>query len=161
MRKTALLAFLFALTVVLGLAAARGGAEAREPAARFIRASLAVDGREILESSTSDDGHPDVDEVWGYLRGLEFTPTAEFEELGLAPDAPKLLLEKKGEPRAIVLEVGYGGEVRTGRLELERGVDGKGKAFWKLAPAEIERLFPYRLISRAEAARLREPKRAR
>jgi hypothetical protein len=131
------------------------------PSARFIPASIAIDGREILRGSTSDDGHPDVDAVWGYLRGIAFTPTEELAKLGLATDAAELLLEKKGEPKAIVLDLAYGGEARTWRLALERSQNEKGEVRWKLAPAEIERLFPYRLISRADAARLREPKRAR
>lgn len=161
MRFADLLAFLVPLTVVLGWSAARGGVDAHAPAARFVPATIAIDGKEILRGSASDDGKPDVDEVWGYLRGMAFTPTEEFAKLGLAADASQLLLEKKGEPKAIVLDLAYGGEVRTWRLELARGVDGQGKACWKLAEPEIERLFSYRLISRSEAARLREPKRTR
>ncbi len=157
----ALLLLLAASTLALGWGATRGSAEVRGTAARFVRASIAFDGRVILQGSTSDDGHPDVDEVWGYLRGLAFTPTEELAKLGLATDAAELTLEKKGDPAAIVLDLAYGGEVRTWRLSLERSRNEKGEVRWKLAPAEIERLFPYRLISRAEAARLREPKRTR
>lgn len=154
-----LLGALAAPCFVFGLTQWRG--EGPSPSARFVRASIAFDGREILQSSTSDDGHPDVDEVWGYLRGLAFTPTEELAKLGLATDAAELLLEKKGQPTAIVLDLAHGGEVRTWRLSLERSQNEKGEVRWKLAPAEIERLFPYRLISRAEAAQLREPKRTR
>lgn len=161
MRPASLLAFLVPLTFALGWSAARGSVDASAPVARFVPASIAMDGKEILRGSTSDDGHPDVDEVWGYLRGITFSPTDDFAKLGLAADTAQLLLEKKGEPKAIVLDLAYGGEVRTWRLELERCVDAHGKPCWKLAPPEIERLFSYRLISRSEAARLRDPKRTR
>jgi hypothetical protein len=145
----------------LALGFARLREEQLAPGARFVRASIAIDGREILQGSTSDDGDPDADEVWGYLRGIAFTATEELAKLGLATDAAQLLLEKKGEAKPIVLDLAYGGEVRTWRLSLDRSQNEKGEVRWKLAPAEIERLFPQRLISRSEAARLREPKRAR
>lgn len=150
---------LAALPVALGISWAYEAPPA--PAARFVSASISIGGREILRGSASDDGQPDVDEVWGYLRGIVFAPTEEFARLGLATDAAELLLEKQGEPKAIVLDLAYGGEVRTWRLLLQRSQNEQGELRWKLAPVEIGRLFPYRLISRAEAARLREPKRTR
>lgn len=161
MRPSVLLALLVLSTLAICWGSAHGSADARGTAARFIPASIAVEGREILLGSTSDDGHPDVDAVWGYLSGIAFTPTEEFAKLGLTTDGAQLLLEKKGEPRAIVLDLAYGGEVRTWRLMLERSQSEQGELRWKLAPGEIERLFSYRLISRSEAARLRDPKRTR
>jgi hypothetical protein len=153
------LAGLAALPAAIGIAWAYDRPPA--PSARFVRASIHLDGREILRGSTSDDGSPDVDAVWGYLKGLEFQVTEELQKLALPTDGSELVLEKKGEPNAIVLAVAYGGEARTWRLSLSRVLASDGTPCWKLRPTEIERLFPYRLISRAEAARLREPTRSR
>ena len=70
---------LIALLAGATLLAHASGPGTPAPAARLVRASIAVDGQVVLLASTSDDGHPDADQVWSYLlERLEFQPTDAF-----------------------------------------------------------------------------------
>ena len=133
---------------------------------RLVQATVSVDGKVVLRASTSDDGHPDADAVWGYLHRLEFRPTEAFAELGIDPDAGSATLgwlrsrenAHLGDPPDLELDVSYGGLDRPFRLTLVPGTDGET---WRVDPATIEGRFPYRRITRAQAAQLDDPERTR
>jgi hypothetical protein len=130
-------------------------------AARRIRATISLDGKPILESSHGDNGHPDADEVWGYLKELTFEPLQAFpapeghaKEFTLTSNPPP------GELGRIVIDVDYGGETRIRELKLLRVPRDKYGREWKLDPAAVDALFDGRLISRRDAARLAKPQRS-
>ena len=140
---------------------------AAPPAERLVSASIEVDGKVVLRASTSDDGHPDADAVWGYLRaGLEFRPTEDFGSLGVAPEALEVELgwlksranAHLGDPPKLAVDVAYGGYDEPYQLKLVRA---SGAETWRVSPETAERRFPYRRITRAQAAALEQPKRRR
>lgn len=135
------------------------------PAARLVTASITVDRELVLRASTSDDGHPDADEVWNYLlERLEFQPTAAFSSLGIDPASETSTIgslesgenERRGEPPAIALEVDYGGHDTPFHLGLVRCA---GQNAWRVDRKTVEDRFPHRRITRAQAAQLIEPRR--
>lgn len=139
--------------------------DARVPLARYVPAVVTCDGVEVLRASTSDNGRPDADEVWYYLRGLTFLPTDDFARLGDPAEGkpwriPAAAKEaEKPLPVRFTVDVAYGGKVELRELLLVPA--GEGKAGWRLAPGEAERWFSHRWIARAAAADLRDPKRAK
>jgi hypothetical protein len=161
------------IRVLAAIALLFGGATALVPAspndvapfARFVPAVVLCDGVEVLRASTSDDGSPDADEVWYYLRNLTFQPTDEFARLGsptvggtwripaAAAEQPKPL------PVRFTVEVAYGGKVDLRELQLVPAAGGN--TGWRLAPGEAERWFQHRWIGRSAVAGLRDPKRAK
>jgi hypothetical protein len=133
--------------------------------ARMILATIRVDGELVLRASTSDDGHPDADAVWGYLLDrLEFEPTEAFAALGLEPTAESVTLgwlssrenAHAGDPPKLELEVAYGGSDEPFELGLVRSKSG---TTWRVAAETVEGRFSQRRISRSEAARLVAPER--
>ena len=134
---------------------------------RLVSASITVGGEVVLRASTSDDGHPDADEVWNYLiEQLEFQPTEAFASLGIDPTSKAVTLgwlkgretEHLGEPPTIAVEVAYGGHDAPFRLGLVRSPE---KTTWRVDRATVERRFDYRRITRAQAAQLTNPKRTK
>ena len=157
------------LTLVGGLVLLARDASAgpRASGARLVTASIAVDGQVVLRASASDDGHPDADEVWGYLLGqLEFRPTEAFSALGVDPAAERVTIgwrkspetEARGEPPAIELEVGHGGRDAPFELGLVRTA---GAETWRISSESVRDRFPYRRITRIEAAQLADPRRSK
>lgn len=150
---------------------------------RLVPATISVDGVVVLRASTSDDDHPDVDEVWAYLRELRFDTTDEFAEFAaMAKDGALTLVGevtpqavRDGEPvevasnttssrplpRSVVLDVGYGGTVHLRELALVVDTPDRQGRTWQVAPSEIVRWFLRREITREEASRLKAPKRSR
>lgn len=148
------------LLVFAALAVAGLLAPAAE-AARFVKVTISWDGKPILEGSMGDNGHPDADEVWGYLKELTFKPLEAFpapegdaKEFTLVSNPPQ------GELGRIVIDVRYGGQARTRELKLVRVPRDEQGRQWKLDPADVDRLFDDRLISRRDAARLAKPQRS-
>jgi len=142
---------------------AQPGSRARP--ARLVTASIKVDGELVLRASTSDDGHPDADEVWNYLlERLEFQPAEAFPSLGIDAASETVTLgwlkssetEHLGDPPAISLEVAHGGHDAPFRLGLVRS---KGEQAWRVDRETVENRFPYRSITRTEAAQLTDPRR--
>ena len=155
------------ILTLLGLGAGTAAHVTRGPVpARLVTASVTIDGALVLQGSTSDDGHPDADAVWGYLVGLELEPREGFAALGLADDATEATFgwlrgvktEHLGDPPSIELAIAYGGTSTPVILKLVRTA---GADTWRVAPETVERQFPYRLISRRQAAELEDPKRKR
>lgn len=153
------------------LFAARSG-----PATRLVLAEVSVGGEVVLRGSTSDDGEPDADEVWGYLKHLRFAPTDAFAGLGVAADAEALELLGEVRPSTatserpiheptITLDVHYGGVAALRRLSLVRAPSeaggGQRGAEWRVAPDERERYFDLRRITRREARLLDDPRRTK
>ncbi len=163
--KTPIVAPLAAL-VLLGVAVFAGRALSSSGARpqRLVYASVTVDGELVLRGSTSDDGHPDADAVWGYLLELEFQPTEAFASLGIDAASEKVTLgwlkgrenAHRGDPPKIELDVAYGGRDEPFRLGLVRS---PGEETWRVDPETVERRFSHRRITRAQAALLSEPKR--
>lgn len=140
-------------------------APARSPeAVRLVSARVLVDGEVVLRGSTSDDGSPDADAVWAYLHELELSPTEAFGALGVEPDAAAVTLgwlkgkatEGRGDPPTLGLEIRYGGLDAPFLLGLVRSEAGDT---WRVAPETVEARFPYRRITRAQAAALEDPER--
>lgn len=135
------------------------------PFARFVPAVVRCDGVEVLRASTSDNGSPDADEVWYYLRNLTFQPTDEFARLGdPAADGvwripAQATDQEKPLPVRFTVDIAYGGRLELRELLLEPA--GTGKVGWRLAPGEAERWFKHRWIARDAVAALRDPKRAK
>ena len=133
-------------------------------AARLIRASVSFDGKVILTGSTSDDGHADADDVWEYQKEIKFTPTEAFGALNVDPTAKQTKLVGAGPGVAlsdcrITVSIAYGGSSKFRELTLTRvAKDAHGRE-WMLDPGEVDKWFAYRLISRREAANLRNPGR--
>ncbi|MEO0650567.1 MAG: hypothetical protein AAFZ65_07815 [Planctomycetota bacterium] len=144
-----------------------GAPRTAPPPMRLVPASIAVEGQVVLRASTSDDGHPDADAVWNYLRHrLVFQPTEAFEQLEVDPRAEQITLgwlrgsdnALRGDPPALGLEVRYGGEDHPHRMTLERVAGGAG---WRVAPETVERRFGHRRITRNQARALDDPDRER
>lgn len=162
------------LTLLLGLVLLAVGARAAttwNSAARAVLATIRVDDVVVLQASTSDDGHPDADRVWGYLERLEFAPTPEFA--ALQPPADLDTLELHGaesnevgpggtsrtvRERTVELRIAYGGTALVRQLAFTRA---PGSDRWRLDPAEVTRHFDGRRITRREARLLDDHKRER
>ena len=153
------------LAVLAVVPSARLLANPGSAATRLIAASISVDGEVVLRASTSDDGHPDADEVWGYLNtALVFEPTEAFASLKIAPDANEATLgwlrgkatAHLGAPPKMIVDVAYGGLDQPFVLKLERVEGG-----WRIAEETVDGRFAYRRITRREAALLDDPERVR
>lgn len=167
MQRTLRIAFILLLSGWLAQGLLRA---ARTPGlARLIQAEVSVDGTVILRASTSDNGRPDADEVWGYLEGeIQFVPTEGFADLGL--DGSGSHLELHGKPTGLDpdspgpkfhptlgLSLDYGGQCDLRELRLVRVDPKDGSAAWKVDPSVVERWFAMRRITRREAALLEDP----
>ena len=133
-------------------------------AARLVRATVSIDGKTILEGSTSDDGRVDADGVWEYLRSIRFKATEDFGTLELGPDSKTTVLSSKapkGRAGTIIVEIAYGGRASTRELKLVRvPADRQGRE-WSIDPGEVDRMFNRRYIRRSDAARLDTPKKSK
>ena len=120
------------LALLLGLSIAAAAPLATSEA-RLVPAEVRFNGEVLLEASTSDDGQPNVDQVWAYLAGLRFSATPEFEALRTARERgdDTCTLSRGEEDDWIELEISYGGRAQLRKLSLLK--DGE---FWRLAPAQ-------------------------
>ncbi|GIX01042.1 MAG: hypothetical protein KatS3mg111_4374 [Pirellulaceae bacterium] len=152
--------------------------------ARLIKIRVYVDGQVILEGSMSDDGSRDADEVWRLLeqgskekkKWAALRETEHFDAAALKPDGgneSRFHLHVLGD-RQITLSVAFGGKAYVSDLILYRvatehqdharkptfGRTSRDKPpkKWMLDAQQIGDLFSRRLISRREAARLKNPK---
>lgn len=160
---------LLSLLVLSGVATAAHLASGPEVAQRIILAEISVDGVVVLRGSASDDGHPDADEVWGYLETLKFKPTDAFQSLNVAKDAKQLELlgteipvcgerkpgEKIRRERSIRLDMSYGGHADVRELDLVRGEPDRGGATWSVTAEDIESNASWRWITRRQADQLK------
>jgi hypothetical protein len=127
---------------------------------RLILARILFDGKPILEATTSDDGYPDADAVWEYLKSVKFKPTDEFKKLKIDAAAKEALLSKKdnnGDQHEITVEIRYGGEATPDKLRLIRVPSDKRGREWILDPLDIDSEFNLRTISRRLASKLNKP----
>lgn len=161
-----------ALVLVLALLAVGAlAATSWNSAARAVLATIRVDKVVVLQAYTSDDGHPDADQVWGYLERLEFAPTPEFAEFQRSADLDTLELHgaesnefgpdgtsRTVRERTVELRIAYGGTGLARQLVFTR-VAGADR--WRLDPAEVARHFDERWITRREARLLGDHKRDR
>lgn len=112
--------------------------------ARAIRAEVLHNDVAVFTSSTSDNGHPNVDEVWAYLPGLKFQPTeAYLESLKGAPLGSSVSLKGENNKQSIGLSISYGGRAWLRDLTLEEVGD-----FWRISQGQVEKYAPYRWIQR-------------
>lgn len=131
-------------------------------AARYIRASIIMDGKTVMKGSWSDNGKVDADGVWQYLKQIEFTSTEDFNVLGIDTKTTKSIhlgSKDKDELPNIKIKIAYGGEVTLKTLKLTSYYDQKNKKSWRLDSKEVDGTFNERLISRRLASRLRHPVR--
>lgn len=157
MRRAAIA--LSAPLLLLASASLLPGAAAPEDA-RLVTAEVLLGETVLLRGSTSDDGKPDVDQVWSYLRGLRLKPTEAFDALrteraGQAsepaePTADERYTLRRGEKDPwIHLRIAYGGRAEVFALTLLRDDGG-----WRVDTADLDRYADMRWIRRSEAARL-------
>ena len=133
-------------------------------AARYVRAEISLDGKTLLKGSTGDNGRVDADGVWEYLKRIKFTPTEAFEALNVDPTAKQTQLVGDGPGVAlsdcrITVSIAYGGSSRFRELTLTRVAKDAQRREWRLDSDEVDKWFAYRLISRREAANLRNPRK--
>jgi hypothetical protein len=131
-------------------------------AMRYVKVVVSMDGKPILEASTGDRGDQDADEVWSYLDRLTFRPTAEFAATVPASEQQRVLESRAavGQEGQIVIDMPYDGRANTRRLKLIRVPRDDFGREWKLDSEEIEKLSKTRLITRRQAAELKNPKAA-
>ena len=133
-------------------------------AARYVKAEISLDGKILLVGSRGDNGQPDADEVWDYLKTITFKRTEEFLALKFKDDAKEAVLTSnapKGGPGTIVIDMGYGGKTTTRELTLIRVPRDENGGEWRLDPAQIDKLFSRRFLRRSDAARLKNPQNYR
>lgn len=122
--------------------------------ARAIRGEVLSNGVAMFQASTSDNGSPNVDEVWNYLPELEFQPTqAYLKPLKGHPLGSMVSLEGENNERSIELSISYGGRAWIRSLTLEHK-DGA----WRIAAEKVKKEAPYRWIRRSAVKDLRQTK---
>lgn len=131
------------------------GSTQHAQAARLVKIRVYVDEVVILEGSTSDDGSPDADKVWNYLREVRLKPTNHFEKFvdKFTTNDDSIELNATGN-----ISVAYGGQKVFKKAVFTKSTDEKGVAQYRLDPELIEKWFDSRLITRREAAGLFSPK---
>lgn len=133
-------------------------------AARYVEASITLDGKTLLKGSRGDNGRVDADGVWEYLKSIRFKATEDFRKLNVAPDAQETILTSDapaGQLGTIILDIRYGGKAITRELKLVRvPIDEYGRE-WSLDAAQVDELFDERLIRRSDAAQLENPKNSK
>ena len=153
--------FLFGLQIVVVLPFLLGGAQAGD-GVRHIKFEVLLNGVVILTSATSDDGHADADEVWSMLNTQLFAPTKDFAQ-AVSDDVAvgeKVQLRVESKEKLIV-RVKYGGEARTAILTIVRKQVTRRNRQWLLEGSDVKRMFRSRLISRRQAAALKNPSMAK
>jgi hypothetical protein len=139
----------------LVLALALLGFTQQAQAARLVKIRVYVGEVVILEGSTSDDGSPDADRTWNYLREVHLKPTNDFEKhvdmMAIKDDSLELNTSGK-------ITVAYGGRKEFRKAVFTKSTDGKGAVQYRLETELIEKWFDSRLITRREAASLKSPK---
>lgn len=144
------------LVLALGVGLACLDARNAHTEMRMVRAEVSFQGEVLLEASTSDDGSPHVDEVWNYLKKLEFSPTPAFHTLREKREAEgsPWTLERSKEEDWIRLDIAYGGRAELWKLPLLQVGES-----WRVDVDAIDAAAERRWIRRWEAANLYEKKR--
>jgi hypothetical protein len=120
---------------------------------RAVKIEISLDGKTILKRGYGDDGHPDPDEVWGYLDELGMIATDDFPEFDPEKDGNEFVIN--GD---IQVKISYGGQVNLEQLALNFREDVERERHWSLPDGWVEGQFRKRLISRRLAARLNNPR---
>jgi hypothetical protein len=94
---------------------------------------VSLNGKAVLKAGWGDDGLPDADTVWRYLKQAKFQPVGGFR-LETDRDGALEATLKGG----VVVDVAYAGRAEVSELQLVRA---KENAPWQVAPAEVERTF--------------------
>lgn len=120
---------------------------------RVVQITVSVDGKTILQGSTSDDGGPDADDVWEYLNRIGLAPTGEF------PGGESEELEEDGFSGMeitgdIRLSIRYGGQVDLKRIRLDHVPDATRNRVWRVNSSVVTKNFGRRLITRRMASQL-------
>jgi len=127
------------------------------PLARHVKAEVSLNGLVLLEASISDDGRPDADAVWNRLKGLTLQATDHFRVASRGAAAGQFTITdgaEPGEEGGITVHIRYGGKALARRIELLPVAGAADGSAWQLLPAEVDRLFAGRFITRREAAGL-------
>jgi hypothetical protein len=96
-------------------------------AVHLIRFSISIDGKAVLETSTSDG--EDADALWRHLKQLQLRPVKGYN---VQPDDDPLKATLKGK---VVIQAAEGGRAEVAELKLVRESED---AAWKIAPGEVE-----------------------
>ena len=128
---------------------------------RILHVEISLNGDVILEGDASDYGERDADAIWESLKEVNLRETEAFKQLKVAPTLKEYKMQydapKKG-PRPIKIDASSGGEADTCVLTLKRiKPDANGRC-WRIAADDLDDLFDFRMISRDEATRLKNPK---
>lgn len=130
--------------------------------ARYVPVRISVNGEVILEGNASDDGHRDADAVWEALKDVKLRETEAFKKLEIASDATvyKFRLDRpeNNAPLPIQIDASVGGEAATCVMTIKRVKPDGGGGTWKIDSEDLDGLFDFRLISRAQARYLKNPK---
>jgi len=143
-----------AICISLALIFALLGFTQQAHAARLVKVRVYVDEVIILEGSTSDDGSPDADVAWNYLREIQLKPTKEFETFVDRMKVNDHSLELSATGR---ITVSYGGRKEFRKAFFKISKDEKGAAQYRLNSELVDKWFDSRLITRREAAGLVSP----
>jgi hypothetical protein len=105
-------------------------------AARHVPIAISVNGKVVMKAGTGDNGSPDADTVWGYLKDAQLQPIKGFS---VEPDREEpLKATLKGD---CIIDVTYAGRAEVSELKLVRPNEDSP---WQVAPAEVERTFKIR-----------------
>jgi hypothetical protein len=121
---------------------------------RYVQAQILLDNEIVLEFSTGDDGHPDVDEVWDYLKTKEFSSTEGWAKIS----KESVLVDSDGNVRFNVrvrISVTYGGDIDfPPGLQLSKTKQGG----YLMNAKDVDLSFVGRMISRELASHLKRPR---
>ena len=132
--------------------------------ARLVRVRVIMDGRTVLEGTTSDGGRVDADGVWDYLHEVKFKPTERFKELKIAADAKDATLENSGgpgQPRTLEVYVAYGGKAFPRSIRIIRTPKDRFGKEWRIDSQDVDRMFDSRYVTRSDVRRLENPTRTK
>ncbi|MFO0817518.1 MAG: hypothetical protein U1A77_06225 [Pirellulales bacterium] len=150
------------LLPILLLAFTLGGAFFVGPrqawAVRVVSFEILLDGKLVLRGQVGDNGNANANEVWDYLKTLEFQePERRFvpekeraaDDFHIVPDEGNpLQATLRGEIR---LFARYGGDIRVKELKLVRATPKATK--WRLSPEDFQRTKATRTIDPTKRAR--------
>jgi hypothetical protein len=100
-------------------------------AERLLKAQVHLDGKLILEGSTSDDGTKTPDEVWQRLKEIEFR-IPKGSDISIDDSLEIVKINKAGR-----LEIRYGGMIEFTSLNIRPSKREKGT--WKIEQELIEK----------------------
>ena len=118
---------------------------------RLVSMRILLDDQELFECATSDDGHPNADAVWDYLKLAEFRRGEDF-----ADSESKIRRDENGVSLTgdVKVDVAYGGQLTVRELTLNRTVTDNGER-WTVPENLVDKWFWFRFVHRLNAEHLK------